>query len=77
MPTTNVRMGVAPVAALDRMVEMPGISLGAHSAGGKPGMNPPGRPSVTSTIATLWPGLLVCCCCAQETAPASAGPVGV
>ena len=77
MPTTKVRIGFVPVAAPLRMVEIPGMSLGAHSAGGNPGMNPPGSPSVTSTIATLCARLLLCCCLAHMTAPPSAGPVGV
>ena len=66
MPTTKVRIGLVPLAAPLRMLEIPGISLGAHSAGGNPGMNPPGSPSVTSTIATLCAGLLLCCCSAQH-----------
>ena len=77
MPTTKVRIGVALVAAPLMTAEMPGMSLGAHSAGGNPGMNPPGSPSVTNTIATLCAGLLLCCCSAHMTAPPSAGPVGV
>ena len=53
------------------------MSLGVHSAGGKPGMNPPGRPSVTSTTATRWVGMLAMRWRANISAPVSAGPVGV
>ena len=53
-PITKVSTGGAPVAPCvpPAMAEMPAMSEGAHSLGGKPGRKPPGSPSVTRTTAT-------------------------
>ena len=76
----------APIAPLSSGA-MPGslpwavIELGMHSTVGKPvpelPRKPPGRPSVTSTMATRCVGIAAMRWRANMSAPASAGPVGV
>src|SRR6266540_1268336 len=78
MPTTNVGIpGFAVAAGITMVLAIVATSLGAHSVGGKPGRKPPGKPSVTNTMATRWSGVLTRRCFAYATAPVSAGPVGV
>src|SRR3954468_8865719 len=58
-PITNVGTDGVPPAPFGPLssVAIPAGSAGVQAAGGKPGMKPPGRPSVTSTIATRCVGM--------------------
>ena len=67
-PITKVGTAGVPAAPAAATAAMPGMSTGVHSVG---------RPSVTSTTATLRSGVAVARACADWIAPDSAGPVGV
>ena len=67
-PMTKVGTAGVPAAPPAASAAMAGMSSGVHSVG---------RPSVTSTTATLWSGTAIARARAACTGPDRAGPVGV